>query len=149
MTATASTAAASTATVVKTRTATPKAVVVGRVLTVIAVLFLIFDAGMHTLAPEPVVQAFQQQGFPAATILPIGLLELGCIALYVVPRTSVLGAILLTAYLGGAFCTELRAEAPLFGGVLAPVYVAIVVWAAVYFRNAALRKALGVDILSR
>jgi len=67
--------------------------------------------------------------------------------LYVIPKTSVLGAIVQTAYLGGAFCANLRLEAPLFSTLLFPVYIAIIVWAGLYLRNAALRAALGVDIL--
>jgi hypothetical protein len=61
----------------------------------------------------------------------------------------VLGAIVQTAYLGGALCSNLRLELPLFSTILSPVYVAIIVWAGLYLRNAALRGALGVDILKK
>jgi hypothetical protein len=127
----------------------PLATKIGRGLSTVAVLFLLMDATMHTLHPAFVEQAFQQAGFPVHLAVVIGLLELGCLVLYVIPKTAVLGAIVQTAYLGGAFCSNLRIEAPLFSTLLFPVYVAIVVWAGLYLRNAAVRAALGVDILAK
>jgi hypothetical protein len=76
------------------------------------------------------------------------VLELLSVVLYALPRTSVLGAILLTAYLGGAVAAQVRIEAPVFSTLLFPVYVAVFVWAGLYLRNAELRKVLGVDVLS-
>ncbi|GAA3436710.1 DoxX family protein [Kutzneria kofuensis] len=145
MTAIASTAAVTTAKTVKT----PVATKIGRGISVAAVAFLLFDATLHLMNPDFVVQAFQQAGFPAYQATVIGLLELGCLVLYVIPKTAVLGAIVQTAYLGGAFCSNLRLEAPLFSTLLFPVYIAILVWAGLYLRNAALRAALGVDILAK
>lgn len=138
-----------TVTAVTTKAKAPLATKIGRGISAVAVLFLLFDATIHTLHPDFVVQAFQQAGFPAYQALIVGLLELGCLVLYVIPRTAVLGAIVQTAYLGGAFCTNLRIEAPLLSTLLAPVYVAILVWAGLYLRNAAVRTALGVDILAK
>jgi hypothetical protein len=126
----------------------PVATRIGFALTAIAVLFGAFDATIHLLQPAEVVAAFGQMGFPITVAPVIGLLEVGCVVLYVIPKTSVLGAILQTAYLGGAFCAQLRVEAPLFSTLLFPVYVAILVWAGLYLRNAALRAALGVDVLA-
>jgi hypothetical protein len=128
---------------------TPLATKIGRGLSTVAVLFLLNDATVHLLHPAFVEQAFQQAGFPVHLAVLVGLLELGCLVLYVIPKTAVLGAIVQTAYLGGAFCTNLRIEAPLYSTLLFPVYVAIVVWAGLYLRNAALRAALGVDILAK
>lgn len=144
------TAIAGTATVTTAaKTRTPLATKIGRGLSAVAVAFLVFDAVMHLMNPEMVAQSFQQQGFPAYTALVTGLLEVGCLVLYVIPRTAVLGALFQTAYLGGAFCANLRIEAPLFSGLLFPVYIAVLVWAGLYLRNAALRTALGVDILAK
>ena len=142
MTAIASTAAVTTA-------KTPVATKIGRGISVAAVAFLLFDATLHLMNPDFVAQAFQQAGFPAYQAVLIGVLELGCLVLYVIPKTAVLGAIVQTAYLGGALCSNLRLELPLFSTILFPVYVAIIVWAGLYLRNAALRTALGVDILAK
>jgi hypothetical protein len=145
------TAIATPATVTTTaaKAKTPVATKIGRGLSVLAVAFLLMDATMHLMDPDFVAQAFQQAGFPAYQAVLIGALELGCLVLYVIPKTAVLGAIVQTAYLGGALCSNLRLEAPLFSTILFPVYVAIIVWAGLYLRNAALRTALGVDILKK
>jgi len=144
------TSIATPATVTTTAKAkTPVATKIGRGLSALAVAFLLMDATMHLMNPDFVAQAFQQAGFPAYQAVLIGVLELGCLVLYVIPKTAVMGAIVQTAYLGGAFCSNLRIEAPLFSTLLFPVYVAIVVWAGLYLRNAAVRAALGVDILAK
>jgi hypothetical protein len=142
-------ATAATVTTTSAKAKTPVATKIGRGLSVVAVAFLLFDATLHLMDPDFVAQSFQQAGFPAYQAVLIGLLELGCLVLYVIPKTSVLGAIVQTAYLGGAFCSNLRLEAPLLSTLLFPVYIAIIVWAGLYLRNAALRTALGVDILKK
>lgn len=111
----------------------------GQVISLLATAFLLVDAVIHVLAIEPVVESFAQLGFPAWQALPIGVLELVCLALYAVPRTSVLGAVLLTGYLGGAVCAHFRAESPLFSTTLFPVYLGIAVWAGLYLRDARVR----------
>ncbi|WP_028926826.1 DoxX family protein [Pseudonocardia acaciae] len=112
----------------------------GMVLTVLAVLFLLFDS-VTKLARLPfVVEATVQLGFPASSVVVIGATLLACLVLYVIPRTAVLGAVLLTGYLGGAVCTNLRVEAPLFSHVLFPIYVAVFVWLGLYLRNPGLRE---------
>ena len=78
-------------------------------------------------------------GFPAWTVPVIGATLLVCLVLYLVPRTAVLGAVLLTGYLGGAVCAQLRIEAPLFSTLLFPVYIGVLVWLGLYLRSAALR----------
>ena len=113
--------------------------ITGHVLTVLLTLFLLFDSVTKLMQLPPVVEATVQMGFPAATVPMIGGVLLVCLALYLVPRTSVLGAVLLTGYLGGAVCAQLRIEAPLFSTTLFPIYVGVVVWGALYVRSAALR----------
>jgi len=115
------------------------AVRTGRVLTVLLTLFLLFDSVTKLMQLPPVVEATVQMGFPAASVAVIGGVLLACLVLYLVPRTAVLGAVLLTGYLGGAVCAQLRIEAPLFSNTLFPVYVGVLVWVALYLRSAALR----------
>jgi hypothetical protein len=111
----------------------------GLVLTALLTLFLLFDSVTKLAQLPPVVEATVQMGFPAASVPVIGGVLLGCLALYLVPRTAVLGAVLLTGYLGGAVCAQLRIEAPLFSNTLFPIYVGVLVWVALYLRSAALR----------
>ena len=86
-----------------------------------------------------VVEATVQMGFPATTVPVIGGTLLACLVLYLIPRTAVLGAVLLTGYLGGAVCAQLRIEAPVLGYLLFPVYTGVLVWLGLYLRSAALR----------
>ncbi len=118
---------------------THRAARTGQVISVLVSAFLLFDAVLHVLAIEPVVESFRDLGFPAGQALAIGVLELACLALYLVPRTSVLGAVILTGYLGGAVCAHFRVESPLMSTTLFPVYVGIAVWAGLYLRNAKVR----------
>jgi len=128
-----------TTAITETPATTDRAATVGRVISVLVSAFLLFDAVIHLLAIEPVVESFRDLGFPAGQAFAIGVLELLCVALYVVPRTSVLGALLLTGYLGGAVCAHVRVEAPLMSTTLFPVYVGIAVVAGLYLRNAKVR----------
>jgi hypothetical protein len=121
---------------------TTKGVWAGRVLSGLATLFLVFDSGTHTLLIPSVVEGFAKAGFPPGVVRPIGIVEIVCLVLYVIPRTSVLGAILLTGYLGGAVATNVRMAMPLFAFVLAPVYVGIVLWLGLWLRDAALRRVV-------
>lgn len=112
---------------------------IGQLLTALLTVFLLADA-IPKLARMPfAVQATQQLGFPPTAVPVIGGLLLGSLVLYLIPRTAVLGAVLLTGYLGGALCAQLRIEAPLFTHLLVPIYVGVLVWAALYPRSAALR----------
>jgi hypothetical protein len=115
------------------------AIRIGHIITILTSAFLLFDAVVHMLAIEPVVESFRELGFPPGQAFAIGVVELGCVALYLTPRTSVLGTVLLTGYLGGAVCAHLRAESPLLSTTLFPVYVGIAVWAGLYLRNATVR----------
>lgn len=118
----------------------------GLVLTVLLTLFLLLDSVTKLLRLPAVVEATTRMGFPAATVPLIGGVLLACLVLYLVPRTAVLGAVLLTGYLGGAVCAQLRIEAPLFSTLLFPVYVGVLVWVALYLRSAALRALVRVSI---
>ena len=91
-----------------------------------------FDSITHALALPFVKEAFAQLGYPMAVVTPIGITALISIVLYAIPRTSILGAILLTGYLGGAVATNVRLEMPLFSYILFPVYVGILAWGALY-----------------
>ena len=88
------------------------------------------------------MQAFIRVGFPEKLSLTIGIVLLVCVLLYVIPRTSVLGAILLTGYLGGAVVTNLRAGSPLFSETLFPVYFGVLAWGGLFFRDARLRALI-------
>jgi DoxX-like family len=111
----------------------------GQVLTVLITLFLLFDSVTKLMQLDFVVQATMQMGFPPSTVPVIGGVLLVCLVLYLVPRTAVLGAVLLTGYLGGAVCAQMRIEAPLFSTTLFPIYIGVLVWVPLYLRSAALR----------
>jgi DoxX-like family len=116
----------------------------GRVLAILIVLFLIFDAVTKFIKPlpAPVVTAFEHLGMPLWMSPVIGTILLVCLVLYVIPQTAVLGAVLLTGYLGGAVAINLRVGDPLFGHVLFPVYFGVVIWLSVYLREERLRSLL-------
>src|SRR5690242_17805261 len=115
---------------------------VGRVVTGLVTLFLLFDSVTKLLRVPAVVTATAQMGFPVAAVPVIGATLLACVVLYLVPRTAVLGAVLLTGYLGGAVCAQLRIEAPLFSTMLFPVYFGTLVWVALYLRSPQLRRVV-------
>ena len=114
----------------------------GRILSGLAALFMTFDGVIHILRIAPVVAGFAKLGFPLSVAVPLGVVELVCVALYLIPRTSVLGAILLTGYLGGAIATQVRVGAPLFSMALFPVYVALLVWGGPYLRDSGVRALI-------
>ena len=111
----------------------------GRIVSAVPVLFLLFDSVIKLMKIDPVVESFARLGYPESVAIPIGILELVCLALYVFPRTSVLGAILLTGHLGGAVATHVRIGDPLFTHVLFPIYVGALLWAGLYLRDDRLR----------
>jgi hypothetical protein len=116
--------------------------IAGVVLTALVGVFLTFDAVMKVLRLAPAVQGTTELGYPASTVFGIGVIELVCLVLYLVPRTSVLGALLLTGYLGGAIATHVRAGSPLVGYTLFPIYVALFMWGGLYLRETRLRELL-------
>ena len=107
----------------------------GRIITAVSVLFLLLDAGNHLMKTPPVVEAFVRLGVPVGLAGPIGALEIACLVVYLVPRTALLGAILLTGYLGGAVAIQLRAGSPLFAETLFPVYFGALVWVGLLLRR--------------
>ena len=115
----------------------------GRVLTALGVLFLVFDAVIKVMQIQPVVDSFNQLGIPAGLAPAIGALMLACLAVYLFPRTSLLGAVLLTGYLGGAIALQLRIGAPAFNLVF-PLIVAAFIWGGLYLRDPLLRTVLPV-----
>lgn len=114
----------------------------GRGLSAVAVLFLLFDAVGKLLEIPPVVAGSTALGYPAGTVFTIGMIELVCVVAYLIPSASVLGAVLLTGYLGGAIATHLRVLNPLFTHTLFPIYVALFVWGGLFLRDAGLRAFL-------
>ncbi|HEX5045348.1 MAG TPA: DoxX family protein [Candidatus Polarisedimenticolaceae bacterium] len=116
--------------------------VLGRISSALAVLFLGGDAMAKLLRLAPVVAGTTQLGYPEGSVLVIGILEALCVVAYVAPPTAVLGALLLTGYLGGAIATHLRMGNPLFSHILFPVYVAGFVWGGLLLREARLRSLL-------
>jgi DoxX-like family len=115
---------------------------IGYALSGIAVLFLVFDTSLKLFAVKQAVQSTIELGYPGSAIFPIGVVELVCLALYLVPVTSVSGAILLVGYLGGAVATQLRAGNPLATHVLFPIYVAAMLCGGLYLREPRLRALL-------
>jgi len=113
-----------------------------RLLTGIAVLFLVFDATIKLVGVKEAVTGTVQLGFAPHHLPIIGLIELACLVLYLVPRTAPLGAVLWTGYFGGAIATHLRLDNPLFTHTLFPIYVAALLWGALYLRDARVRALL-------
>jgi hypothetical protein len=109
------------------------------VLSGLAVMFLFFDATIKLVLLQPVVESSERLGYPVHTMLGIGLTELVCTLLYVIPRSAALGAVLLTGFLGGAIATHARIEDPLFSHTLFPIYVAALIWGGLFLRDARLR----------
>ncbi|HZS47490.1 MAG TPA: DoxX family protein [Blastocatellia bacterium] len=110
----------------------------GRIISTIPVLFLLMDGIMKLFKPSFVVEATVKMGYPESTIVGIGLTLTICTIIYVIPRTSILGAILLTGYLGGATATHVRVEGPLFT-IIFPSIVALMIWGGLYLRDQRLR----------
>ncbi len=114
----------------------------GRIITALPVLFLLWDSVIKLMNLPPVVEGFARLGYPQGIAPAIGALELACVVLYVIPRTSILGAILLTGYLGGAVATHVRVGDPLFSHVLFPVYVGLLISLGLFLRDGRLRALI-------
>jgi hypothetical protein len=114
----------------------------GRITTGLPAGFLLFDAALKLVKPPAVVQARIQLGYRAGVIVGLGVLLLTCTVLYLIPRTAVLGAILLTGYLGGAIATQVRIGNPLFTHILFPVYVALLLWGGLFLRDVRLHALI-------
>ena len=127
---------------VENRVSSKKMLWTGRVISGLITVLLLMDAVMKIAQVAPVMEGTVKVGYPASAVLPIGIILLLCLICYAVPRTSVLGAILLTGYLGGAVATNVRISAPLFSYILVPVYVGVLVWAGLFLRDARLRELI-------
>jgi hypothetical protein len=112
-----------------------------RILWALAILFLLMDGIMKISKPPFVVQATKQLGYPESTIIGIGAVLVLSTLLYAIPRTAVLGAILLTGYLGGAVASNVRAQTPLFN-IVFPLIFACLIWASLVLRNRRLEAVL-------
>ena len=117
---------------------------VGRALSTVAVAFLLFDSVGKLLEVAPVVAGTTQLGYPEGIVRTLGVILLLCVVIHLIPRASVLGAVLLTGYLGGAVATHVRVGSPLLTHVLFPVYVAAFVWGGLLLRDARVQRALDV-----
>jgi len=105
-------------------------------------LFLFVDAVGKLVKPAPVVEGTVQLGYPESVLLGLGIVLLACTVLYVFPRTAILGAILLTGYLGGAVATHVRVGSPLFSHILFPVYLGVLIWGGLYLRDERVRALI-------
>jgi hypothetical protein len=126
----------------ETNTISKKRLWVGRVLSGLPVAFLLFDGISKVLEVPAVREAHVRLGYPASLARGLGILELVCIVAYVIPFTSVFGAVLLTGFLGGAIATHVRVGDPLFSHVLFPTYVALLIWGGLFLRERRLRPLL-------
>ena len=113
----------------------------GRILSTLPALFLLIDGIMKLVKPAIVVEGTVQLGYPESVILGLGIVLVACTILYLIPRTSVLGAILLTGYLGGAIATHVRLGGPLFS-IIFPLILGAMLWGGLYLRNERLRALL-------
>jgi hypothetical protein len=112
----------------------------GGIVTGLAILFLLFDSIGKLIPVAQAVEGSIALGYSESSVRVIGIILLVCVILYATPRTSVLGAILLTGYLGGAVATQLRVGNPLFTHMLFPIYVGVLVWGGVLLREERLRE---------
>ena len=114
----------------------------GRVLSGLIVVFMLVDGIGKVLKIQPVLDAFAEMNFPVKLAVPIGLIDIVCAVLFAIPRTAVLGAVLLTGLLGGAIATHFRLESPLFSHTLFGLYLGLIAWGALYLREPRLRALL-------
>lgn len=116
--------------------------VIGWVISGIVLLFLTFDIFGKFAKSEAVIQGTTDLGYSESSITLIGTILLVCTVLYAIPRTALLGAVLLTGYLGGAVATHIRVENPLFSHILFPVYMGMLIWIGLYLRSVKLREVI-------
>ena len=108
----------------------------------LVVLFLLFDSALKVMKLPLAVEGTTQLGYPAHVVVGIGVVQLVCLIVYLIPRTSIFGAVLLTGYLGGAIATHVRVSHPLFSHTLFPIYVAALIWGGLYLRDLRTRALL-------
>jgi uncharacterized membrane protein YphA (DoxX/SURF4 family) len=110
----------------------------GRIMSALPALMLLFSGVMKLVKPASVMEGFTRLGYPESLAVGIGIVELVCTVLYLIPRTSILGAILLTGYLGGATATHVRVGEPFY----MPIVLGVLVWAGLFLRENRLRALL-------
>ncbi len=125
----------------ETATVAKKMLWAGRIFSALPALFLLVDGVGKLIKPAPVVEATVRLGYSESVILPLGIVLLACTAVYLIPRTAVLGVILLTGYLGGAVATHVRTGDGLFP-VLFPVILGMLLWGGIYLREHRLRALI-------
>jgi Na+/melibiose symporter-like transporter len=118
----------------------------GRIMSALPALFLLVDGCMKLVMPAPVVEATVRLGYPESVIVGLGILLLACTVIYLLPSTSILGAILLTGYLGGAVATHVRVSDGFFP-ILFPVILGALIWGGLFLRDDRLRPLLPWRIL--
>jgi len=116
--------------------------VTGWALSGLTIAFMLFDSLSKLALERHVVAATTAIGYPVAAIRPIGLILLACTILYAIPRTAVLGAVLLTGFMGGAVASKIRIEDPLFSSILFGVYFGVILWAGLYLRDGRVRALI-------
>lgn len=115
----------------------------GRALSGLAILFLAWDSAIKLLRHPLAIEATTALGYPEQTVAIIGIIELACLLLYVIPHTAILGAVLWTGYFGGAIATHLRLDNPLFSHTLFPFYIAVLLWGGLALRDPRVLGLLG------
>jgi DoxX-like family len=128
-------------TVAQTTSVSKKALWAGRIISWLPALFLLVDAVFKLIKPAPVVEATVRLGYPEGLIVGLGIVLLLCTILYLIPITSVSGAILLTGYLGGAVATHVRVGESLFS-IIFPIIFGVLLWFGLYLRNPRLRSLI-------
>lgn len=118
-----------------------KGVWAGRIVSWLPGLFLLLDGVAKLFKPRPVIEGTIKLGYSESVIIPIGIVLIVCTVLYLIPRTAVLGAILLTGYLGGAVATHVRAADGIFPVVFAVTF-GVLLWLGLYLRDARLRELM-------
>ena len=111
----------------------------GRIMSAIPVLLMLFSGIMKLLKPAPVLQGLAKFGYPESLIVVLGIVEILCVLVYLIPRTSILGAILMTGYLGGATATNVRVGDP---SSVITVLLGVFVWGGLYLRDVQLRALI-------
>lgn len=120
-----------------------KTLLAGRIMSGLAIAFLIFDTGFKFFAPPEMAASALQLGFQPHHLAAIARIELVCLVLLLIPRTSPIGAVLFTGYFGGAILTHLRLDNPLFSHILFPTYLAALMWGGLYLRDSRVRGLSG------
>ena len=129
-------------TLVETNQTSYTALWIGRVMSGLVIAFMLLDGVMKLVPMDVVVTTSEQMGIPGSLARTLGILGLICTVLYAIPRTSIIGAILLTGYLGGAIASHLRLGDPIFTHTLFGLYLGVLAWAGLYLRNDRLRALI-------